>query len=99
MNSDAIAEVRIDEQKRLHVKPVSAVFPFVYREGVDVHWDAESRSLHSSIPREWTYAHWFQHILATAKAHGCELRLTDSTRWTNFEPSEQAKLLWVARSG
>jgi len=64
----------------------------VYREGVDVHWDAQSRTLHSSIPREWTYAHWLQHIGATAKEQGCELTITNATIWTNVDPDVEAQL-------
>jgi len=96
MKSDTIAEVRIDELRRLHVKPATAAFPYMYREGIDVHWDEQSKSLHSSIPRQWTYAHWFQHIIWAAEAQGCALTITDATAWTNVDRELKAQLVSAA---
>jgi hypothetical protein len=41
MRTDAIAAIGIDEDGSLWVKPATATFPFIYREAMDVKWDAE----------------------------------------------------------
>jgi hypothetical protein len=79
MTTDSIAEVGIDEQERLYIRPSTATFPFIYREAVEVHWDPIERFLFSPPPRDWTYLHWFQHIIDTAGI----LFLTPVTIWTN----------------
>lgn len=75
MKSDLIEEVRIGADGRLHVKPASARFPQMWREAMEVHWDADAGTLHSPVPREWSYARWFQQILAAAKEQGCAAAL------------------------
>ena len=59
----------------------------IYREAADVHWDPARHHLHSPKPREWTYLHWFQHIIGIAAVHSHDLRLTSSTAWVGV-PSE-----------
>jgi hypothetical protein len=55
--------------------------------------DSERRSLHSPKPRDWSYARWYQQILAAAREQGCELRPTASTKWVNIDPGVKAELL------
>jgi hypothetical protein len=86
MTTDSIAEVGIDEQERLYVRPSTATFPYIYREAVEVHWDPNRHYVHSPKPREWTYLQWFQHIIDAAALQSCELRLTPSTIWINIAP-------------
>jgi hypothetical protein len=83
MKSDLIEEVRIDADGRLHVKPASARFLYIYREAMEVHWDADAGTLHSPVPREWSHARWFQQMLAAATEQGCTLRLSEATRWVD----------------
>ena len=97
MARDLIAEIAIDDAGQLHVVPSSHSFPSVYREAMDVHWDAERRSLHSPPPRQWSYQRWFGQILTAARAQGCELQAGPDTRWVNIEPGLHAELLQVAR--
>ena len=40
MRSDAIEALGIEDDATLWVKPVMATFPHIYREAMDVHWDA-----------------------------------------------------------
>ena len=89
---DLIEEVGIDPGGRLYVKPFSASFPYIYREAMDVHWDATGGFLHSPVPRERTYFDWFKQILAAAKEQSCELRLSGSTRWKNIPPSLRGEI-------
>jgi hypothetical protein len=79
MDTYKIAEVAIDSAGRLRVFPVFNSYPMIYREGVEVQWDSDGRFLYSPKPREWTYLHWFQHIIGIAGG----LALSTDTRWTN----------------
>jgi hypothetical protein len=93
MKQDAISVMEIDEVGKLHVVPSSFSFPYIYREAMEVHWDVARRSLHSSKPREWSYSRWFQQILAAAHEQGCDLRLSESTKWLNVDPATKIALL------
>ena len=99
MKRDTIAQVEIDGEGRLHVTPTVHSFPYIYREAMEVHWDAESGSLHSPKPREWSYSRWFQQLLTAAAVQGCELHLAADTRWLNIDPGLKAELLQVAGNG
>jgi hypothetical protein len=87
LKADSIAEVGIDAQERLYVRPAAATFPYIYREAREVHWEPAVGRLHSPKPREWSYARWFQQIIEAADAYGQPLRLTASTVWVNI-PNE-----------
>jgi len=93
MKQDTIAFVEVDSAGKLHVTPSTESFPYIYREAMEVNWDAKRRSLHSPKPREWTYIRWFEQILAAAAAQGCDLRLAGSTRWLNVDPAIKTELL------
>jgi hypothetical protein len=99
MRHDTIAEIEIDGDGRLHVVPTAHTFPYIYREGVEVNWDDSRRSLHSPKPREWSYARWFSHILATASSQGCELQVAPGTRWLNIDPGTKAEVLQAIGNG
>jgi hypothetical protein len=86
MNTDRIAEVRIDASGRLCVLPETNSFPFVYRAGMEVNWDEEGKYLYSPPPREWPYIRWFQQIIAAVKGeYGCVLAITPETLWHNID--------------
>jgi hypothetical protein len=93
-----IAEIAIDEAGRLHVVPLGCAFPLIYREGTEVSWDADRRSLHSPPPRQWSHLQWFEQIRTAARAQGCELQLGADTRWLNVAPNLQAAILQLART-
>ncbi len=99
MDQDVIAEVRIDGHGRLHVVPGQAEFPFVYRAGLEVGWDASARSLHSPTPREGDYVGWYRRLVtAAAQEYGCRLRLTERTVWIDVEPGIRAQLIEASAS-
>lgn len=50
MNTDRIAEIRIDEAGRLCAQPKTHSFPFIYRAGMEVHWDEDGKYLYSPLP-------------------------------------------------
>ena len=92
MDVDTIAEVGIDGDMRLFVRPATARFPYIYREAMEVHWDAARSRLHSPKPREWTYLRWFQQIVAAAAEQSTDLRLAPSTAWTNVPEDLRAEI-------
>ena len=97
MATDDIAEIGIDDEQRLFVRPATATFPHIYREALDVHWDAARRHLHSPMPREWTHLQWFQHIIGAAAIHSHDLRITPATLWTNIPAGLRDEIdTWVA---
>ena len=99
MELETIAELEIDTAGKLHVVPSTRVFPYIYREAMEVHWDPARRSLYSPTPRDWPYSHWFQQILDAAREQGYELRLSASTKWLNIDPGVKAELLQIGGNG
>jgi hypothetical protein len=92
MQRDCIAEVGIDGERRLFVRPGKAKFPHIYREAMDVHWDASRGVLHSPAPRDWSYIRWFQQIIAAAAEQSYDLRLAHSTLWSNVSSDIRAEI-------
>jgi hypothetical protein len=99
---DVITAVEIDANGRLLVKPGSERFPYIYREAMEVGWDAKGEFLFSPRPREWSYFDWFRQILEAAQAQGCTLRVSDATRWDNVPADLVAQMkahageMWTA---
>ena len=85
MRTDAIEEVGIDQNGSLWVRPATATFPYIYREAMEVHWDAERRCLYSPKPREWSYLSWFRQIVCGARYQGVELVLKPETLWSGID--------------
>lgn len=97
MTHDEIAEVEIDGIGQLRVKPVHATFPYIYREGMEVHWDPTCKVLYSPKPREWTYLRWFEPILVAAAQQDCQLQLSAGTRWLNVDRTIRNEILNFAQ--
>ncbi len=85
MRTDAIEAIGIDEGGSLWVKPATATFPLIYREAMDVHWDAERLCLVGPKPREWSYAAWFKQIRKAAREQGVDLKLGPATAWSGID--------------
>ncbi len=89
MRTDTIEAVGIDERGSLWVKPATAAFAHIYREAMEVHWDAERGCLYSPKPREWSYVDWFRQIIRAVHYQGFELALKQSTLWSGITPELQ----------
>ena len=98
MEIDEIKEVSIDSSGRLFVQPQAKAFPYIYREAMEVTWDSSARSLHSPVPREWSYSQWFQKIVSAAREQGCSLVLTANTQWHNVPVTVKEEIQAVAGS-
>jgi hypothetical protein len=82
---DNINEVGIDCKERLYIKPEKQTFEYIWRAAAEVGWDDKEKILFSPKPREWSYHHWYRHIVAIAKdEYGCKLDLTEQTKWSNI---------------
>jgi hypothetical protein len=91
-----ISRVVIDSDGRLHVIPQGIEFPNIWREAMEIHWAPATRSLHSPVPREWTYVRWFQQILAAAREQGWKLTITGATEWTGVDSALREQLIRVS---
>jgi hypothetical protein len=94
--TDTIARVEVDPEGRLHVHPATATFPFAYREALQVAWEPSLGSLHSPVPRKWSYLRWFQQILAVAFAQGVCLVVSPATVWSNVAEGIRSELESIA---
>lgn len=83
MRQVAIAEVGLDAEQRVFVRPTEGDFEYVYRAAMEVYWDRQTRRLsHPRPPRDWTPVQWFQQILAAvADECGVALMLDAQTTW------------------
>jgi len=97
MPADAILEIGIDEQERLYVRPATRTYTMIYREAVEVNWDAKRRVLFSPKPREWTYLKWFSHIISTADPCASDLTITSETQWHNISEDLRISIVnWMS---
>lgn len=81
MTTDTIDAIGIDDRGSLWVRPTSSVFPLIYREAVEVHWDRVRSCLYAPTPREWSYVDWFRQIRSAAREQGVDLSLVPATSW------------------
>lgn len=89
MKTDAIEAIGIDHRGSLWLRPSTSTFPYIYREAMEVQWDAARSSLYSPTPRDWSYVEWFARIRAAAREHGVDLVLVAATRWHGVDPDLQ----------
>lgn len=92
MVKDEVTSIAIDDQGRLCVTPLSASFPYIYREAMEVGWDADGKFLFSPIPKEWSYGRWFQQIISSTKEQGYELQLSAATVWKSVPDSVRQEI-------
>jgi len=83
MKYENIIEIGINKDDQLYVKPEVSTFPMIYREAVEVSWDADLKILFSPKPREWSYYKWIAHIIETSTTCDTTLVISQNTLWTN----------------
>jgi hypothetical protein len=89
MRTDVIEAVGVEDDGSLWVKPATATFPYIYREAMEIHWDAERLRLYSPTPREWSHVDWFKQIRNAARIQGVRLTLEQTTSWLNVDADLQ----------
>jgi hypothetical protein len=78
--ADEIAEIGIDAENRLYVRPKQTTYPFIYRAAMGVHWDPGRQVLHGDAPRELSHAAWFRQILGAVRdEYGTNLTISSGT--------------------
>jgi hypothetical protein len=66
---------------------------------MEVQWSEASGTLHSPVPREWSYSDWFRQIVAAVKdEYGYNLQLTPQTSWCNIDPETQHAIAAAAQN-
>jgi len=84
MVEDQIAEIGIDHDGRLYVRPIGRTFPYIYRAAMEVGWDPVRGVLFSPKPRECSYRDWFRQILAAVTdEYGIRLTVGPRAIWSN----------------
>ena len=78
-----IVEIGIDNKEQLYIKPSTSSFPMIYRETAGVNWDQARKVVFGQPNREWGYPKWFTHICNLVSQAGCQLQLTETTKWVN----------------
>ena len=97
---DEIAEIGIDSQERLYVRPKNANdnVPYIWRAGMEVNWDPVRGVLYGSKPRPLEhlglpYPGWFRQILVAAEGEcGVRLKLTTQTMWADIPDALRAEI-------
>lgn len=97
MIADTIEAIGIDAEGSLWVKPATARFPHIYREAMEVFWDAERLCLYGPKPREWSYVRWFERIRIAAYEQGVALKLGPATAWSGIDPELRQAILYMDR--
>jgi hypothetical protein len=94
LETDAIAQVMMDAERRVLVRPAAGDFEQVYRAAMEVYWDRSSGRLsHPQTPRGWTPAQWFQQIVAAvADEYGVRLKVTNETVWVGVPAEVRAEI-------
>jgi hypothetical protein len=89
---DRISAIGIDECKRLWVSPAEQRFPYIYREAMEVDWDAKEKRLITPHRPEWSHARWFAQIISAAREQGTDLYIDGATTWRNIDDEQRASI-------
>jgi len=93
MQDEAIAEIGIDGDGRVFIRPASGDYEFVYRAGMEVYWQPAAGRLSHPEVRSWNPVQWFRQIVAAvASEYGVRLIPTGITAWSNVPPDVRAEI-------
>lgn len=96
MKTEVISEIRVLESKKLLLKLESlghSSYQHIYREATGVYWDSALNGFISTIPQQWSYSVWFNHVLNVTKGIGIYLKLTDKTIWDGIDELEKRQII------
>ena len=66
---------------------------------MEVQWNEATGTLHSPVPRAWSYGDWFRQILAAVQdEYGYHLQLTPHTSWCNVGPETQSSIVAASQN-
>jgi Integron Cassette Protein Hfx_Cass5 len=103
MKEEIVRVVEILDSGELFLKLESGGDPsyqYIYREAAAVYWDNEHKGFKSTkAPGEWTYAAWYDHIVAIVKSSvGAKLVLSSNTQWINVPQEIKSQILQKYRN-
>ena len=100
MRCEAIAEIAIDAEGRLCIRPESLEFPFIHRAAMQVGWNAAERQLFSPTPKDRSLADWFEQMLAAVREeYGVTLALAANTTWRDVARADRDAIRRVCAGG
>ena len=97
METVEIRKIEILSSKKLIIQPqpdLKNFFPYIYRAGAEVEWNATLECFSSPVPREWSYFDWFRHIVGIVLDElEIKLIITERTEWINMENSLRLEIM------
>jgi hypothetical protein len=78
LEDEAIVEVGIDAKGRLYVRPSNTSFDYIYRAGIEIYWNVETKRLGQKVKDE-DHAECFNRI-----KYGVRPVITPATAWTSL---------------
>ena len=93
MKADRIAEIGIDQEGSLFIRPAEQSFPFIYRAGREIGWDSITRRLFCPRPNQRSYRDWFRQLLAAvADEYGVSLEIDSATAWSGMAEADRQQI-------
>jgi hypothetical protein len=85
IKTDIIYSIKIDDSRKLIVKPRNGNYDWIYRAGMAVEWDKNGEFLIFNKPNEWDYSHCFTQIKeAVLSEYGTKLTVDKKTTFENI---------------
>ncbi|MCH5719828.1 hypothetical protein [Niabella hibiscisoli] len=89
-----IAEIGINAQGQLFIRPDQMSFEQIHSADPLIHWDAVNQWLYIPKPGPWPQLGWFRYIIKQCKRkYHCHLELTGRTIWTNIPDELKQQML------
>jgi hypothetical protein len=95
MRKIEVADISIDEDGRLRIRPRQAeeIFQYVYRAAAEIHRDGDQACFATPKPREWSYLQWFQYARVVIRSElGRDFELNGRTTWANIPDVLRAEI-------
>ena len=94
MRDELIAQVTLDGDGRLLLKPADTLFCDLHTAGAwGFRWDDPTSSLAVPLPTEWSYRDWFDHVVKViGREYGIHLKVGRDTQWISVPASVRADI-------
>lgn len=81
MKDILIAEIGVDLEERLYIKPAEDTFEKISEVNKDLNWDSDRGVIYSPNSQEWSQIMWFSQIFKASEALGYKLTTNENTLW------------------
>ncbi len=93
MIDHCIAQICLEKDTRLIIRPESGSFPHIYRAGLSVYWDEAGSFLFTVVDDKKKLLECYKRIeKAVREEYGSALRITERTVWTNISAEGKKKI-------